>query len=725
MSSVPRVMWTPSGKFKTRGLPSEGPTAKAFKQGTEMVQYAILDDQSINGLGKPQSTKDLLGGPSHHERLSKVLHESLPTPKDIEILAGARGRISTRFFEMTTTTYKDLDRSETKSLASFLKTPGPYAHPVLIARHMLWVATFLQHLHPHLHDETAGLSEPPRQMMKRLTDTCIRLVTMNDDLLSSFEGLECIMIESMYHTNGGDLRKGLIAIRRAIVVAQLMGFHRAGTQTPECDRLDLETRPNPSFMWYRILFSERHLCLMLGLPQSTLDQSMASEAVLATDSPMGRLERIHCTIASRILERNQSDPNPNDTALTQGLDGELRKAAENLPRKWWLAANLATASDPEVLFWDMRRLFHQLFHYNLLNQLHLPYMLCSNYTGDGNDYSRITCVNASREVLSRFMMFQSIDRIAFWCRTMYFFSLMAAMTLIMAHLDGHRRRAAVVPGLCQQQYQEGRQRRKTENLLTHQRPGDRAMVEQVQEGMEEMSRLNEDELGVQSAELLRRLLVIEAEAAAEAAGRAQRGGDATMQGPTYGEDQAAELEVNENGAVRFRIPHFGTVKIGRDGVISKELTGGMPSNASTVDKIMRRSASHAGAIDSKEKSVRNAACSSGCDSRAENSMPIDIVPIGMVSDQNGGVLAGTKASVPDFSSQSLTTGHNSTDTESGFSGSSKLINEGSLQQNEHPQTTGVDDWTLQGVDMAFFDSLMREVGDGISEGYEWLADMAT
>ena len=274
-------------------------------------------------------------------------------------------------------TYNDLERAETKPLASLLKTPGPNVHPVLIARHMLWVATFLQHLHPHLQNETAGLSEPPRQMMKQLADISIRLVTMDDDLLGSVEGLECVMIESMYHTNGGNLRKGLIAIRRAMVIAQLMGFHRPGIQAAQCARLDPETRPNPSGIWFRILFSERHLCLMLGLPQSTLDHSMASGAMLANDSPMGRLERIHCTIASRILERNHSDPSSKDVTLTHELDGELQKAAEDMPQKWWLTANLAIASDPEALFWDMRRLFHQLFHYNLLNQLHLPYMLRS------------------------------------------------------------------------------------------------------------------------------------------------------------------------------------------------------------------------------------------------------------------------------------------------------------------------------------------------------------
>jgi hypothetical protein len=626
---------------------------------------------------------------------------------------------------MMMATYNDLERAETKPLASLLKTPGPNVHPVLIARHMLWVATFLQHLHPHLQNETAGLSEPPRQMMKQLADISIRLVTMDDDLLGSVEGLECVMIESMYHTNGGNLRKGLIAIRRAMVIAQLMGFHRPGIQAAQCARLDPETRPNPSGIWFRILFSERHLCLMLGLPQSTLDHSMASGAMLANDSPMGRLERIHCTIASRILERNHSDPSSKDVTLTHELDGELQEAAEDLPQKWWLTANLAIASDPEALFWDMRRLFHQLFHYNLLNQLHLPYMLRSNSTGDRDDYSRITCVNASREVLSRFMMFQSIDRIAFWCRTMHFFSLMAAMTLIIAHLDGHRRCAAVVLGSSEQQ-QEGRHRPKTENLLTHQRPGDRAMVEQVQESMEELSRLNEDTLGAQSAELLRRLLIIEAEAAVAAAGRAQLVGDPSMQGPASVDDQVGELERDQSGAVCVHIPHFGAIKIGRDGIISKELPKALPSTACTANQIQHQQTLGSGALGSGGTNTQAEACSSGSESRAESWKPIDAGPSDMTYDRHDGLLAGTEAQVGGLSSQSqsVTVGDSFIDTHHGFPNSSTFL-EVPLQQDGHPQAAGVDDWALQGVDMAFFDSLMREVGDGINGGSDWLADVAT
>lgn len=593
---------------------------------------------------------------------------------------------------MMTNTYHDLDRADVKSLATLLETPGPNVHPVLIARHMLWVATFLQHLHPHLHNEAEGLSEPPRQMARRLAETCIRLVTTNDDLLGSFEGLECVMVESLYQTNGGNLRKGLIAIRRAITMAQLMGFHRPGIQPAQCIRLDSDTRPNPSFIWYRILFAERHLCLMLGLPQSTLDQTMASEAMLAGDSPMGRLERIHCTIASRILERNQSDPTPNDVTLTHGLDGELQNAAEDLPRKWWLSANLATTTDPEALFWDMRRLFHQLFHYNLLNQLHLPYMLHSNSIGDRDDYSRITCVNASREVLSRFMMFQSIDRIAFWCRTMHYFSLVAAMTLIIAHLDGHRRDTEDL------------------NLLTHQRPGDRAVVEQVQESMEEMSRLNEDALGAQSAEVLRQLLVIEAEAATMNARRAQPVGDPSIQEPAAVECQVGELGWDHNSAVRVHIPHFGALRIGRDGSISKEWPKMPWSTACATNQIREQQTSYIGATGPGWTTEQAAACSSGYSTRAESLTSIYTVPSGMTSAGDGGTLERTEAQVEEFPSQSVTVGDSLMGTQHGFATFSTFSG-ALLQEDGQLEAAGVDDWAFHGVDMAFFDSLMREVGD--------------
>ncbi|KAL6910270.1 hypothetical protein GGI43DRAFT_5711 [Trichoderma evansii] len=605
----------------------------------ETPQYEILDCDSSGRSPQPVSSKKRSIELGKHQALSKALYESLPTPKDIDIISNARGDLSARFYQMLTVSYNDLEKSDPQSLESLFEPPGPNAHPVLIGLYMLRIATFLQHLHPNLHQNLKGLSEPPRQIMNRLFNTAISLVNANESLINNIEGIECVMMESLWHTNGGDLRKGLVAIRRAMTIAQLMGFHRSRSSA-QCKLMDSERQAQPRFIWFRIVFAERHICLMLGLPQSSIDQSMASKEMLESDTHMGRLERIHCVIASRILQRNQSDPSPDDIGLTQELDKELQKAAEDLPKKWWLHSNLATVlDDPERLFWDMRRLFHQLFHYTLLNQLHLPYMLRSSLNGFDNQYSRATCINTSREVLSRFITFRSADRIAFWCRTMDWFSLMAAMTLLIAHLDGHRR---------------GSESARSENWLTHQRPGDRAMIEQVYESMEEVSQRNGDALGARSVELLRRLLVIEAEAAG---GHAENANRASVQ------VAAADEPVDEgrSGAVCVNIPYFGTIQIARGGIISKE----MLTDVGNQSWIQIPEAHHADDI------------------------------------------AGTSKT---WSSTLADAGYSSNGT------LTETLPESFLQQEEDDFfTLGIDEWAYQSVDMAFFDSLMRGVGDDPAE----------
>ncbi|KAF5014541.1 hypothetical protein F66182_14429, partial [Fusarium sp. NRRL 66182] len=205
--------------------------------------------------------------------------------------------------------------------------------------------------------------------------------------------------------------------------------------------------------------------------------------------PMGRLERLHCVIASRIIERNElSMSAAEEASLTRKLDAELQSAARSLPSCWWLAPPLdaATVVDKQERFWNTRRIFAQLLHYNLLNQLHLPYMLrtSSSLTGDRrSEYAHITCVNASREVLSRFLTLRGSTGIAYTCRTVDFLALMTALTLLLAHLNS-------IGG-------------DSENLLAHQYYSDRAMIEQVQKNMEETNRVSSDVLNERSAALLR------------------------------------------------------------------------------------------------------------------------------------------------------------------------------------------------------------------------------
>jgi hypothetical protein len=440
----------------------------------------MVQNETLNGwvgLYKLGWVENASLGPGRHESLIEVLLRSLPSREDIEMISKAHGRVSIFFHEVSTP-------------EGLLEIPGPNAHPTLVARYMLLLATFLQQLHPDVHEEIKRLSEPPRAITKRLANTAIAMVTRDDELVGSIEGLECVVLEATYWLNWGNLQRSLITLRRAVVIAQLMGLHPSG----QYKVLDPKTEAYLQPLWIRILHCERALCLFVGLPQASLDHSMASEELLANETPMGRIERIHSVIASRILARNESKSNPHDFTLTQELDIELQKAAKSLPSKWWLIPNLSSVKDDQqALFSNSRRLVDQMFHYNLLNLLHLPHMLRAS-AKHNYDYSKMMCVNASREMLSRFIMFRSSNRVASSFRAIDFLALIAGMTLLLAHLDSHR-----FP--------------QSDNLLAHQCISDRAMIEQVEENMVEVGRLNSDALSVQSADLLRRLSAIEIQVA--------------------------------------------------------------------------------------------------------------------------------------------------------------------------------------------------------------------
>ena len=610
-------------------------------------------------------------------------------------ILAAKHNTSVLGHEMLTMPYATLEQSGLRTPESLLDIPGPTQHPILIARYMLLLATFLQHLQPNLRQEIEGLAESPRTIMDRLVDFAVGLVTTNDEMLDSIEGLECVMIESVYQMNIGNLRRSWVAIRRAMSIAQLMGLHRPDNRLQYKVLDGAETQCNPQVMWFRIVDIDRYLCLMLSLPQGSLDRTMASDAMFANDTTMGSLERIHCVIASRIIERNHSFSSSNDYALTRIMDVELQVAARSLPGKWWLAPNFVTASsDPQALFWQTRRLYAQVIHYNLLNQLHLPYMLRSSSADRKYEYSRITCVNASREVLSRFIAVRSYDHIAYSCRTLDFVTLMAAMTLLLAHLTSQHADA--------------------ENFLAHQYHSDRAMIEQVQESMTEISRLNADALSAQSAELLRRLLSLDGETV-DGSPCGAGGGRVSVQ--LAGSETSQPVQ-DDNAGVSVHIPYFGVIKIARRDM-SKDAHGPQPDDATTnsqaqdvaLSQTVNNSSTANTHLFNAEPPTRCFWFAEPRQALAAKARILTDAGYGQIEDgsmtSKGVSDAFADSQAQPETSSSLMSGMNEVNTHLTSPMHDTLISP-LLQQGEYPSLTASgEDWALQGVDMAFFENLMR------------------
>ena len=84
--------------------------------------------------------------------------------------------------------------------------PPPGSHPAFIAWKLVALGSYLQALPPSSAESLIALGVRPSEVMSRAVDTAHRLVTCNDELVNSIEGIECISIEAMYHNDGGNLR---------------------------------------------------------------------------------------------------------------------------------------------------------------------------------------------------------------------------------------------------------------------------------------------------------------------------------------------------------------------------------------------------------------------------------------------------------------------------------------------------------------------------------------
>jgi hypothetical protein len=560
-------------------------------------------------------------------RLTQDLLEAFPSQRDIDILCKSDYE-ATFYFHQTITRADGLDHVAFDFVNELAKIPDPSTHPVLVAKLMFIFASFLQGFPP---GQVIGLVEQASLVMKRLADTAIRLVTTNEELIGCMEGLECIILEGIFHTNAGNLRRAWLAFRKAMVTAQLMKMDRPNP--PPAKAIHPDTGVNPTLMWFRIVQMDRLLSLMLGLSQGSPNWNMDYD--VASETPIFRFERAHVAIAGRIIERNMHDPLLQDVSTTQKLDSELISASKILPDEFWTLPNFATSHrfTPEV-FRDMARLAHQLHHYNLVHLLHLPYLL----RWDENSYhaySKMACINASRELLSRCVAFRSFNNLTTACRTADFLALMGGLTILLAHMDSRR---------------QG-----TQNMLAHQRLGDRAMVRQVHDNMDQLAKQTGDTLLSKSAGLLRRLLQIESEA---------------VRGEVHTSQTTLSYLQQEFSVLQLPIPYFGIIQIAGKGIISR----GWPTQQTS------------GQLDLHESSES-----------------IEMV--------NHVFAFGTKPNlIQNFYATSLQLEPDNQPFQSQLERQVAIASDGNAQEQQtlHPSlTASLDDWAFQGVDAAFFDSLMR------------------
>ncbi|KAL7917392.1 hypothetical protein ACQKWADRAFT_306941 [Trichoderma austrokoningii] len=545
------------------------------------VDKARSQASRLSGINSPSvrnrvsNVASIINLPGDYAGISQQLLAAWPSEHELENLSNTNiSNVFLIFHGVTCMPYADFISNDLPSLQDVLQPPLPGSHPVLIARRLLMLAVFLQ--------SVSFPSSESQVTLSRVVGTANR-VTSNDSLASSLEGIECIMMESMFHNNAGNLRGAWISNRRAMTIAQVMSLHRyrnavpvgnnkGWSSGPLPETIDAETRNRiePQSMWFRLVATDRYLSLILGLPQESRQDpySICLESKEPNDCALiDRLERLEVVAAGLILQRNST--NIHNLEATLEVDKLLQEAAASTPAQWWLPPEPSSvAGNSMEAFKETLRLMYQLTHFHLLAQLHLPYILLTS-NDRKYDYSKMTAINASREILSRFVLyFGSNPDCSSYCRGVDFLTFIASMTLCLAHIKGHcQRQSSIMTNDATSVF----------HFLVHQRPQDIGLIERILGSMECKTISDDNPISQTITNSLRHLVAIEASVANQSSCIANLSCQIGYDGS---QSSGISMHMN-NGALRIYIPYYGTIKIECENPSRRYLEG----NHFSVDSI--------------------------------------------------------------------------------------------------------------------------------------------
>ncbi len=354
------------------------------------------------------------------------------------------------------------------------------------------------------------------EIMEQYVSTIDRLVTSDDEIAATLDGIECIVLQAKYHINLGRPRRSWLLFRRAISFAQLLGLHRLSSRKPATADAQWDRQVS---LWRHLFQGDRYLSLVLGLPYSVTDQfCIPYVPAIGIDHDMSDGEAYltrMTTIVAKIADRNQNPSNMPFSA-TLRIDQDLEELAQSQPTEWWQLSSASEAGLSIEEHFDRRSA--QFFHHQVRALLHMPFMLKSS-ADKRYQYSHTAALESSREMIKYYESLRAETCVGpFICKLIDFQAFTAAV-MILLNLLGYSQQ---VQGSLGPQYDHDQNQQ------------DSALVDKTIEILREASREPGGQVSAQSCKAL------------EVLAQARHGCDSS----------------NKEGSVQISIPYFGTITLG-------------------------------------------------------------------------------------------------------------------------------------------------------------------
>jgi len=292
------------------------------------------------------------------------------------------------------------------------------------AKLMLCLALHIQQLPTDFKTTHINLPALSDDLQEYYMTSAENLLASDERLGVTLDGLECMILQSDFYINVGDLRKVWLIVRRAIDLAQLLGLHR------KIDA-DVESRlaMRRNAIWAELWLRERGFSSILGLPYSTRE---SQKPYLTPDNDMSDLQRTKRftrdlgIVMGHISDRDQ-DPSGKTYSTTLKIEEELEECQSIMSAQWWDSTpGPATPTDAICGMFVVK-----MRYYTVQRLLHLPFLLKA--FGDRKyEGSRLSTLKSSREIINVYNVLRDEKRpVLNLCDMAHFQVFAAAMTLVV------------------------------------------------------------------------------------------------------------------------------------------------------------------------------------------------------------------------------------------------------------------------------------------------------
>ena len=289
---------------------------------------------------------------------------------------------------------------------------------------MLCLALHIQQLPSDLEITQMNLPAQLDDLQEHCMTSVDSLLALDERLGGTLNGLGCMILQSEFYINEGNLHKVWLIVRRAINLAQLLGLHR------KIDA-DVETRlvRRRMAIWTELWQRERGFSLILGLPSSTLDSQIPPSTPDNDGSDLHRMKHFLQDLGivmGHIIDRDQ-DPGRKTYSATLNIEEQLEECQSIMPAQWW-----DFTPDPTTPTDTIRGMFTAKMRFFTVERLlHLPFLLKSS-NDRRFEASRLSTLKSSREIIKVYNVLRDEKRpVLKVCDMVDFQVFAAAMTLII------------------------------------------------------------------------------------------------------------------------------------------------------------------------------------------------------------------------------------------------------------------------------------------------------